>query len=75
MGQCYGMSEGEIGKVLIVNTGNSVIAKIKDLSEDKQKFVAEYVYLLALSSFRTLTSEEVQKFAAANLMLLEAYSA
>ena len=69
------MSEGEIGKVLIVNTGNSVIAKIKDLSEDKQKFVAEYVYLLALSSFRKLTSEEVQKFAAANLKLLEAYSA
>ena len=75
MGQFYGMSEGEIGKVLIVNTGNSVIAKIKDLSEDKQKFVAEYVYLLALSSFRKLTSEEVQKFAAANLKLLEAYSA
>ena len=74
MGQFYGMSDEEIGKVLVVNTANSVIGKIKELGEEKQKFVAEYVYLLALSSFRKLTSEEAQKFAAANLKLLEAYS-
>lgn len=74
MGQFYGMSDDEIGKVLVVNTANSVVAKIKDLNEDKQKFVAEYIYLLALSSFRKLSSEEAQKFAAANLKLLAAYS-
>lgn len=62
MGQFYGMSDGEIGKTLIVNTASPVIAKLKELSEDKQKFVAGYVYSLALASFKKLSPEELDNF-------------
>ena len=74
MGQYYGMTDGEIGKTVIVNLSCPVIAKIKELDEDKQKFVANYVYLLALSSFKKLSSEELDKFLAANMQLLEGYT-
>ena len=74
MGQYYGMSEGELGKTVIVNLSCPVVAKIKELDEEKQKFVANYVYLLALSSFKKLSSEELEKFLAANMQLLEGYT-
>ncbi|MCH5142563.1 MAG: molecular chaperone HtpG [Clostridiales bacterium] len=74
MGQYYGMSEGEPSKTVIVNLSCPVIAGIKELDEEKQKFVANYVYLLALSSFKKLSSEELEKFLAANIQLLESYT-
>ena len=74
MGNLYGMSNEEAGKILIVNTANPVIGKLKEMDEERQKFVAEYVYLLALSSFRKLTSEEADEFLNANLKMLSAYS-
>lgn len=74
MGRFYGMSDGELGKTVIINLACPVIAKLKDLDEEKQKFTANYVYLLALSSFKKLTSEELDKFTKANLQLLESYA-
>lgn len=74
MGQYYGMSEGEPSKTIIVNLSCPVIAGIKEFDEEKQKFVANYVYLLALSSFKKLSSEELEKFLAANIQLLESYT-
>ncbi len=74
MGSMYGMSDNEAGKVLVVNTANPVISRLKEQSEEKQKFIAEYVYLLALSSFRKLTQEESDKFMSANLKLLGNYT-
>ncbi len=62
MGQIYGMSNGEIAKTLIINTNNEIVSKLKDLEENKQKFIAGYIYLLALSSFRKLTPEESEQF-------------
>ena len=73
MGKYYGMSEGELAKTIIVNLSCPVVAKIKDLDEEKQKFVANYVYLLALSSFKKLSSEELEKFLSANMQLLDGY--
>lgn len=73
MGQIYGMSMGEAALTVIVNTSNSIIQKIKELPEDKQKFVANYAYLLALSSYKKLSSEELQKFTESNLQLLSNY--
>lgn len=73
MGQLYGMSEGDVNKTVIVNTGSAVIEKLKTLDDDRQKFVANYVYLLALASFKKLSPEELSDFQKYNLMLLGDY--
>ncbi|MBD5632381.1 MAG: molecular chaperone HtpG [Clostridia bacterium] len=73
MGQFYGMSDGALAQTMIINTANPVIAKLKELDEEKQKFVASYVYSLALSSFKKLSPEELDKFQKDNLTLLNNY--
>ena len=73
MGQFYGMADDQIGKTLIVNTGNSVVGKLKELSDDKQKFVAKHIYSLALLSFKKLSPEELNDFMSENLQLLDAF--
>lgn len=73
MGQIYGMSDGDINKTLIINTESSVISKLKELSEEKQKFVVNYIYLSALSAYKKLTPEELEQFRNYNLTLLNGY--
>ena len=73
MGQFYGMSDEQIGKTLIVNTANGLVGKIKELSEDKQKFVAKHIYSLALLAFKKLSPEELNDFVSDNLLLLDQY--
>lgn len=74
MGQLYGMTDGAIGHTLIVNTANSIVAQIKQLDDEKQKFVAKYIYHLALLSFKKLSPEELESFIADNLTLLNSYT-
>jgi molecular chaperone HtpG len=73
MGQYYGMSDGELNKTLIVNTANPCVAKLKELDDEKQKFVAKYIYSLALLSFKKLSSDELDSFVSDNLTLLDNY--
>ncbi len=73
MGQIYGMSGGDLARTMIVNTASPVISGIKSLDEERQKFVANYVYSLALLSFKKLDAEELDKFVSGNLKLLENY--
>lgn len=73
MGQFYGMTDGELNKTLVINTANSIVAKIKELPDDKQKFVAKYIYSLALLSFKKLSPEELEKFVGDNLIMLDSY--
>ena len=73
MGQFYGMSEGDISKTVIVNTASTVIEKLKALDDDRQKFVANYVYLLALASFKKLSPDELAELQKYNLALLGEY--
>lgn len=73
MGQFYGMTDNQMGKTLVVNVGNPIVSKIKDLSDDKQKFVAKYLYSLALMSFKKLSPEELDGFVGDNLQLLNSY--
>ena len=73
MGKFYGMSDEQIGKTLIVNTANGVVSHIKELSEDKQKFVAKHIYSLALLAFKKLSPEELNNFVNDNLLLLSQY--
>ena len=71
MGKYYGMSDGELNKTLIVNLACPVVAKLKEIDEEKQKFVAGYIYSLALSSFNKLSPDELDKFQKDSLTLLE----
>lgn len=73
MGQFYGMTDEQMALNLIVNTANPVVASIKDLPDDKQKFVAKYIYSLALLSFKKLSPEELQSFVADNMHLLDSF--
>ncbi len=71
MGKYYGMSDGELNKTLIVNLACPVVAKLKEIDKEKQKFVAGYIYSLALSSFKKLSPDELDKFQKDSLTLLE----
>lgn len=73
MGSFYGMSEGDVAKTMIINTANPVVAKIKELDDEKQKFVAGYIYSLALLSYKKLTPGEFDKFMSETLNLLGQY--
>lgn len=74
MGQFYGMSDDQISKTLIVNTENPIVANIKSLDDEKQKFVAKYIYSLALLSFKKLTPEELNQYINDTLKLLDGYT-
>ncbi|MCM1441758.1 MAG: molecular chaperone HtpG, partial [Roseburia sp.] len=70
MGQIYGMSDGQLAQTLIINTACPVIKSLKELDEERQKFVAYYVYSLSLNSFKKLSPDELDKFQKDNLTLL-----
>ncbi len=73
MGQVYGMSSDELNKTIIINTANAIVQKLKELDDEKQKFVAGYIYSLALASFKKLTPEELDKLQKDSLTLLNNY--
>lgn len=73
MGQFYGMSSDELNKTVIINTANAIVQKLKELDDEKQKFVAGYIYSLALASFKKLTPEELDKLQKDSLTLLNNY--
>lgn len=73
MGQLYGMTDGGLAMTLIVNLNSPVVSKIKELDEEKQKFVCKYIYSLALLSFKKLEASELDGFVNANMELLENY--
>ncbi|MCD8307069.1 MAG: molecular chaperone HtpG [Clostridia bacterium] len=75
MGQVYGMSEGDTRNTVIVNTSSPEIQKLKDLPEDKQETVVNYVYLLALSGFKALTPDESARFRDLCIQMLKVYVA
>ncbi len=73
MGQIYGMSEGDPARTLVVNIANPIVASLKDADAEKQKFVANQIYLLALLSFKKLSNEEQNKLIENDLKMLGDY--
>ena len=73
MGQIYGMSDGVFPTTMIVNMNCPIIANVKTLDEEKQSFVAKYIYLQALASYKKLTQDESDEFNKANFKLLSYY--
>lgn len=74
MGQMYGMSDGTVAQTLVVNLSSPIIGKIKNLDKDRQNFTINYIYSLALMSFKKLDETELDKFVNANLFLLDKYT-
>ena len=73
MGQMYGMSDGEIAQTLVVNLSSPIVSRIKELDSERQNFTVNYIYALALLSFKKLDETELDKFVNANLYLLDKY--
>lgn len=73
MGQIYGMNYDKLAQTMIINISNPIIAKIKDLNTERQKFVVNHIYSLALLSFKKLESNELDKFIESNISLLNNY--
>lgn len=73
MGQMYGMSDGVLAQTMVINLASPIIGKIKSLDSEKQHFVANYIYSLALLSFKKLDEYELDKFVNANIYLLDNY--
>ena len=74
MGQFYGMTDDQIAKTLVINTTNPIVAKIKDLSDEKQKLVAKHIFSLALISFKKLSPDELSEFMSGSMLLLDKYT-
>ncbi|MCD8372355.1 MAG: molecular chaperone HtpG [Clostridia bacterium] len=73
MGQLYGMSDELTAKTLVVNLNNPIVAQLKELDDDKQKFTVKQIYLLALLSFQKLGTEDQDNLITNTLTLLENY--
>ena len=73
MGQMYGMSDGALAQTMVINLSSPIVTNIKGLDSERQHFVANYIYSLALLSFKKLDETELDKFVNANIYLLDSY--
>ena len=64
MGGYYGMGETDPTKnaTLILNLSNPVVSGLLTQSEEKQKFIVNQIYYLAMLSFKKLSPEELSDF-------------
>ena len=76
MGGYYGMGETDPSKnaTLILNLSNPVVSGLLTQSEDKQKFIVNQIYYLAMLSFKKLSPEELSDFVTKSTELLFDYS-
>ncbi len=76
MNSFYGMSEEDAlsDMTLIVNVANPVVNTLKGLDEEKQAFVVNQIYYLALLAFKKLSPDELKDFTAKSMSLLETYA-
>ncbi len=73
MGQMYGMTDGKLAQTMVVNLASPIVKRMKELDNERQNFVANYIYSLALLSFKKLDENELDKFINANIYLLDHY--
>ncbi len=74
MNRFYGMGEMPQQLTLVVNATNGAVKSVKDLPAEKQKFLVNHIYYLALLSYRKLTPDEMKEFTANNLQLMQDYA-
>ena len=76
MGGYYGMGETDPSKnaTLILNLSNPVVSGLLTQPEEKQKFIVNQIYYLAMLSFKKLSPEELSDFVKKSTELLFDYS-
>ena len=76
MGGFYGMNESDPIKsaTLILNLTSPVVSGVLSQSEDKQKFIINQVYYLAMLAYKKLSPEELSDFVEKTSELLFDYS-
>lgn len=72
MNKVLGESFAPEGQVtLVLNSENEIVKKIPSLTEENRKLVCEHIYDLALMAHKPLSAEQISKFIARNVKLLE----
>lgn len=72
MNKVLGESFAPEGQVtLVLNSKNEIVKKIPSLTEENRKLVCEHIYDLALMAHKPLSAEQMSKFIARNVKLLE----
>lgn len=72
MNKVLGESFAPEGQVtLILNSENEIVKKIPSLTEENRKLVCEHIYDLALMAHKPLSAQQMSKFTARNVKLLE----
>ena len=69
----YGMGESPADLTLVVNTANEAVRSLKDAEKQACTQSAQYLYYLALMSYRPLKPNELEKFIATGNLLIQNY--
>ena len=76
MNKFYGMTEGDAMKnaTLVLNVANDTVSKLTGLSEEKQEFIVNQIYYLAMLSYKKLSPDELADFMKRSETLLADYA-
>lgn len=75
MNAFYGLAGADADRdmMIVINTANPAVQAFTGLDADKQKFVANQIYYMAMLSYKKLSSDEMKDFTANNMELLNKY--
>lgn len=75
MNAFYGLAGADADRdmTIVINTANPAVQAFTGLDADKQKFVANQIYYMAMLSYKKLSSDEMKDFTANNMVLLNKY--
>lgn len=76
MNKFYGMTEADAMKnaTLVLNVANDTVSKLTGLSEEKQEFIVNQIYYLAMLSYKKLSPDELADFMKRSETLLSDYA-
>ncbi len=73
MNSFYQMGEMPQQITLVVNAANETVQSLKTAGEEEKKAAAEYIWYLALMSYRALTPEELKAFTETGMRFIGKY--
>lgn len=75
MNAFYGLAGADADRdmTIVINTANPAVQAFAGLDADKQKFIANQIYYMAMLSYKKLTPEEMKDFTANNMELLNKF--
>ena len=75
MNAFYGLAGADADRdmTLVINTANPAVQVFAGLDADKQKFVANQIYYMAMLSYKKLSPDEMKDFTANNMELLNKF--